>query len=190
MSKRFCSARLSDLSKNLLTQPWTAQVNSQGDWRLNVTRTQMDALKEGELRAYVSQNDRSGNVSTTALVDLLFDKTPPSVPSSSDITAKLDGYYTSNNLSKPWDRQEKGIVWTDIYSFNSGTQTQTAKFLTLAIALPSSGSLVKAGDKVTLTWGEQVLDPVTVTAQDVNYGYVLVNVKGVRLLETGMDQAG
>lgn len=165
-------------SADLLTQPWTAQVNSEGVWRLNLSKTQMDALTEGELVSHVYQKDRAGNVSLTNEVELLFDKTPPSVPTAPDIASVLDNYYRSNNLSKPWERPGKGIVWTDIFQYNNSNLTQTEKFVSLAIALPNTGSKVKAGDTVKLTWGEQALNPVTVTAQDIANGYVLVQVMG------------
>ena len=55
----------SDLSTNLLTQAWTAQVNSEGTWRLNLTQTQMDALPEGELIGYVTIQRGSGSVVTS-----------------------------------------------------------------------------------------------------------------------------
>ena len=90
--------------------------------------------------SHVYQKDRAGNVSLTNEVELLFDKTPPSVPTAPDIASVLDNYYRSNNLSKPWERPGKGIVWTDIFQYNNSNLTQTEKFVSLAIALPNTGS--------------------------------------------------
>ena len=83
---------------DLLAQPWTAQVNTEGQWRLNLSKVQLDLLPEGELTALIYQKDRAGNVSQTSSNDLVYDKTPPDIPSPQQISSTISQFYSPHHL--------------------------------------------------------------------------------------------
>jgi hypothetical protein len=96
----------------LLTTPWEVTVGADGNWRLNLSKAQLDQLQEGQLVAVFTQQDRAGNVSQSTQVDTWFDITPPDVPDVQLIADTLNNYYQNQNKPKPWDRPNQGVIWT------------------------------------------------------------------------------
>ena len=157
-------------TRMLTGKGWNCSVNSDGKWNINLSQTLLNSLQEGKLLAYIKQADLAGNTSGEVTVNFEYDKSPPSAPDAITVQSALDNYGI-----KPWE-DVNGIEWSDLYSYDASTQISIAKTLRLAVALPTNGSLIQPNDTVKLFWGQTALNSQNITQQDIDRGYVLVDV--------------
>jgi len=149
---------------------WSTTVNSEGKWNINLSQSLLSSLQEGKLNAFIKQTDPSNNSSPEEMIAFEYDKTPPGAPDASSIEFALNSFG-----AKPWE-DPNGIDWNDIYSYDSNSQQSVGKTLRIAVALPTSGSLVQANDTLNLFWGQSALTNLRITDTDVTRGYVIADV--------------
>ncbi len=148
--------------------PRTVTVGQDGRWSYNLSADDLAELGQGKFELRVKQTDVAGNVSSEAVIPLLIDTLVPGQPSIAALEAAAAENLKENNVLAG------GLRWSEAYADTNGDGQPDP--VQVAVALGKDIRLA-VGDKVELLWGNQTV-PGTITADDLERGYVLVNLPG------------
>ncbi|HEX5394359.1 MAG TPA: Ig-like domain-containing protein [Rhodocyclaceae bacterium] len=152
-------------------------VGSDGRWVASLDANAH--LTQGTLTATATQTDIAGNVASSAPQPVVYDKTPPSVPSTAQ-QSEANAY--NGAFEREWNND--GVVsWGELYQVAGSAYAPSTVNVAVAVA-----DGVSVGDTVTLNWGGKAVRQ-TVTANDLTNHYVLVGVPG-NVIESDGERTG